>query len=113
MAKSLDDTNQKLDERNQKLQDLIRIIQSTDSTDLQKQLAFDELSKIAPSITETYDSVEKLAKADLSQINQQLNELSDEKREESLKSQVEELKKLYKAIKDYNDSPHDIVKAGR
>lgn len=113
LAKSLDETNQKLDERNQKLQDLIRIIQSTDSTDLQKQLAFDELSKIAPSITETYDSVEKLAKADLSQINQQLNELSDEKREESLKSQVEELKKLYKAIKDYNDSPHDIVKAGR
>ena len=113
LAKSLDNTNQKLDERNQKLQDLIRIIQSTDSTDLQKQLAFDELSKIAPSITETYDSVEKLAKADLSQINQQLNELSDEKREESLKSQVEELKKLYKAIKDYNDSPRDIVKAGR
>ena len=113
LAKSLDDTNQKLDERNQKLQDLIRIIQSTDSTDLQKQLAFDELSKIAPSITEIYDSVEKLAKADLSQINQQLNELSEEKREESLKSQVEELKKLYKAIKDYNDSPHDIVKAGR
>lgn len=113
LAKSLDNTNQKLDDRNQKLQDLIRIIQSTDSTDLQKQLAFDELSKIAPSITETYDSVEKLAKADLSQINQQLNELSDEKREESLKSQVEELKKLYKAIKDYNDSPHDIVKAGR
>lgn len=113
LAKSLDDTNSKLDERNQKLQDLIRIIQSADSTDLQKQLAFDELSKIAPSITETYDSVEKLAKADLSQINQQLNELSDEKREESLKSQVEELKKLYKAIKDYNDSPHDIVKAGR
>ena len=113
LAKSLNDTNSKLDERNQKLQDLIRIIQSTDSTDLQKQLAFDELSKIAPSITETYDSVEKLAKADLSQINQQLNELSDEKREESLKSQVEELKKLYKAIKDYNDSPYGIVKTGR
>lgn len=113
LAKSLNDTNSKLDKRNQKLQDLIRIIQSTDSTDLQKQLAFDELSKIAPSITETYDSVEKLAKADLSQINQQLNELSDEKREESLKSQVEELKKLYKAIKDYNDSPYGIVKTGR
>lgn len=113
LAKSLNDTNSKLDERNQKLQDLIRIIQSTDSTDLQKQLAFDELSKIAPSITETYDSVEKLAKADLSQINQQLNELSDEKREESLKSQVEELKKLYKAIKDYNDSPYGIEKTGR
>lgn len=113
LAKSLNDTNSKLDERNQKLQDLIRIIQSTDSTDLQKQLAFDELSKIAPSITETYDSVEKLAKADLSQINQQLNELSDEKREESLKSQVDELKKLYKVIKDYNDSPYGIVKTGR
>lgn len=113
LAKSLNDTNSKLDERNQKLQDLIRIIQSTDSTDLQKQLAFDELSKIAPSITETYDSVEKLAKADLSQINQQLNELSDEKREESLKSQVEELKKLYMALRDYNEKPSDNINSAR
>lgn len=107
LAKSLDDTNSKLDERNQKLQDLIRIIQSADSTDLQKQLAFDELSKLAPSITEVYDSVEKLAKADLSQVNQQLNELSDEKREESLKSQVEELKKLYKDLESFSISGGD------
>ena len=107
LAKSLNDTNSKLDERNQKLQDLIRIIQSTDSTDLQKQLAFDELSKIAPSITEVYDSVEKLAKADLSQLNQQLNELSDEKREESLKVQVEELKKLYKDLESFSISGGD------
>ena len=107
LAKSLDDTNQKLDDRNQKLQDLIRIIQSVDSTDLQKQLAFDELSKLAPSITDVYDSVEKLAKADLSQLNQQLNELSDEKREESLKSQVEELKKLYKDLESFSISGGD------
>ena len=98
LAKSLDDTNSKLDERNQKLQDLIRIIQSADSTDLQKQLAFDELSKLAPSITEVYDSVEKLAKADLSQVNQQLNELSDEKREESLKKQVDELNGILRGV---------------
>ena len=98
LAKSLDDTNSKLDERNQKLQDLIRIIQSADSTDLQKQLAFDELSKLAPSITEVYDSVEKLAKADLSQVNQQLNELSDEKREESLKKQVDELNEILRGV---------------
>ena len=107
LAKSLDDTNQKLEDRNQKLQDLIRIIQSVDSTDLQKQLAFDELSKLAPSITDVYDSVEKLAKADLSQLNQQLNELSDEKREESLKSQVEELKKLYKDLESFSISGGD------
>ena len=98
LAKSLDETNSKLDERNQKLQDLIRIIQSADSTDLQKQLAFDELSKLAPSITEVYDSVEKLAKADLSQVNQQLNELSDEKREESLKKQVDELNEILRGV---------------
>lgn len=98
LAKSLDDTNSKLDERNQKLQDLIRIIQSADSTDLQKQLAFDELSKLAPSITEVYDSVEKLAKADLSQVNQQLNELSDEKREETLRKQVDELNKILSGV---------------
>ena len=107
LAKSLDNTNQKLDDRNQKLQDLIHIIQSVDSTDLQKELAFDELSKIAPSITEVYDSVDKLAKADLSQLNQQLNELSDEKREESLKVQVEELKKLYKDLESFSISGGD------
>ena len=98
LAKSLDDTNSKLDERNHKLQDLIRIIQSAESTDLQKQLAFDELSKIAPSITEVYNSVEKLAKADLSQVNQQLNELSDEKREETLRKQVDELNKILSGV---------------
>lgn len=98
LAKSLDDTNSKLDERNHKLQDLIRIIQSAESTDLQKQLAFDELSKIAPSITEVYNSVEKLAKADLSQVNQQLNELSDEKRGETLRKQVEELNKILSGV---------------
>lgn len=98
LAKSLDDTNSKIDERNQKIQSLIRTIQSVDSTDLQKQLAFDELSKIAPSITEVYNSVEKLAKADLSQVNQQLNELSDEKREETLRKQVDELNKILSGV---------------
>lgn len=98
LAKSLGDTNSKLDERKHKSQDLIRIIQSAESTDLQKQLAFDELSKIAPSITEVYNSVEKLAKADLSQVNQQLNELSDEKREETLRKQVEELNKILSGV---------------
>ena len=98
LAKSLDNTNQMLDERKQKLQDLVAIIQNADSTELQKQLAFDELSKIAPSLTEVYNSVEKLSKADLSQVNQQLNELSDEKREESLKKQINELNKIIDTV---------------
>lgn len=98
LEKSLDNTNQMLDERKQKLQDLVAIIQNADSTELQKQLAFDELSKIAPSLTEVYNSVEKLSKADLSQVNQQLNELSDEKREESLKKQINELNKIIDTV---------------
>ena len=98
LTKSLDNTNQKLDERKQKLQDLVAIIQNADSTELQKQLAFDELSKTAPSLTEVYNSVEKLSKADLSQVNQQLNELSDEKREESLKKQIDELNKIIDTV---------------
>lgn len=98
LEKSLDNTNKKLDERKQKLQDLVAIIQNADSTELQKQLAFDELSKIAPSLTEVYNSVEKLSKADLSQVNQQLNELSDEKREESLKKQINELNKIIDTV---------------
>ena len=98
LEKSLDNTNKKLDERKQKLQDLVAIIQNADSTELQKQLAFDKLSKIAPSLTEVYNSVEKLSKADLSQVNQQLNELSDEKREESLKKQINELNKIIDTV---------------
>ena len=98
LEKSLDNTNKKLDERKQKLQDLVAIIQNADSTELQKQLAFDDLSKIAPSLTEVYNSVEKLSKADLSQVNQQLNELSDEKREESLKKQINELNKIIDTV---------------
>lgn len=98
LAKSLDNTNQMLDDRKQKLQDLVAIIQNADSTELQKQLAFDELSKTAPSLTEVYNSVEKLSKADLSQVNQQLNELSDEKREESLKKQINELNKIIDTV---------------
>lgn len=98
LEKSLDNTNKKLDERKQKLQDLVAIIQNADSTELQKQLAFDELSKTAPSLTEVYNSVEKLSKADLSQVNQQLNELSDEKREESLKKQINELNKIIDTV---------------
>lgn len=107
LEKSLDNTNKKLDERKQKLQDLVAIIQNADSTELQKQLAFDELSKIAPSLTEVYNSVEKLSKADLSQVNQQLNELSDEKREESLKKQINELNKI---IDNVAISHKDVLK---
>lgn len=108
LNKSLDDTNQKIQDRKQKIQDLVSIIQSIDSTDLQKQLAFDELSKISPSITEVYKSVDNLSKADLSRLNQQLNELYDESKEGALKKQIEELNRIIDSVAISNK---DVLKS--
>ena len=107
LNKSLDDTNQRIEEKKQKIQDLVSIIQSVDSTNLQKQLAFDELSKISPSITEAYKSVDKLSKVDLSSLNQQLNELYDESKEGALKKQIEELNSIIDSVEI---SKKDVLK---
>ena len=98
--KSLDEFNQKVEDRKQKIKELVNTIQDASTTDLQKQLSFDELKNIAPELAKVYDSVEKLQSADLSQFNTQLNEMSDREREESLKAQIRQLQEYAKALQN-------------
>lgn len=107
--KSIDEFNKKAEERKQKIKELVSTIQDASSTDLQKQLSFDELKNIAPELTKVYDSVEKLQSADLSQFNTQLNEMSDREREEGLKAQIKQLQEYAKALQDVSAS----AEAGR
>lgn len=102
--KSIDEFNKKAEERKQKIKELVSTIQDSSSTDLQKQLSFDELKNIAPELTKVYDSVEKLQSADLSQFNTQLNEMSDREREEGLKAQIKQLQEYAKALQDVSAS---------
>ena len=98
--KSLDEFNQKVEDRKQKIKELVNTIQDASTTDLQKQLSFDELKNIAPELAKVYDSVEKLQSADLSQFNTQLNEMSDREREEGLKAQIRQLQEYAKALQN-------------
>lgn len=98
--KSIDEFNKKADERKQKIKDLVNTIQDASSTDLQKQLSFDELKYIAPELTNVYDCVEKLESADLSQFNSQLNEMTDHEREQGLKAQIKQLQEYAKALQN-------------
>ena len=102
--KSIDEFNKKAEERKQKIKELVSTIQDASTTDLQKQLSFDELKNIAPELTKVYDSVEKLQSADLSQFNTQLNEMSDREREEGLKAQIKQLQEYAKALQDISAS---------
>ena len=102
--KSIDEFNKKAEGRKQKIKELVSTIQDASSTDLQKQLSFDELKNIAPELTKVYDSVEKLQSADLSQFNTQLNEMSDREREEGLKAQIKQLQEYAKALQDVSAS---------
>lgn len=102
--KSMDEFNRKAEDRKQKIKELVQIIQGADSTSLEKQLAFDELSTVAPELTKVYDSVKKLEDADLTNFNKQLNEMTGKDREVGLKAQIKQLKEYAKALQDNSAS---------
>ena len=108
--KTIDEYNKKQEDRKRKIQELVRTIQDANTTDLQKQLAFDELGQIAPELTQIYDSVKKLESADLSNFERQLNSLSDDTREQDLKNQINQLKEYIKAIQNTSASAADMNK---
>ena len=102
--KSLDEFNQKVEDRKQKIKELVNTIQDASSTKLQKQLAFDELGTIAPELGKIYQSVEQLQNTDLSEFNSQLNEMTDREREEGLKAQIRQLQEYAKALQNVSAS---------
>lgn len=102
--KSLDEFNQKVEDRKQKIKELVNTIQDASSTKLQKQLAFDELGSIAPELGKIYQNVEQLQNTDLSDFNSQLNEMTDREREEGLKAQIRQLQEYAKALQNVSAS---------
>lgn len=78
--KSLEKSQKQIEERKQKISELINTIKSIDTTEVQKQLAFDELNETAPTLTKIYDSVDKLSKVDLSDFNKQTRCLTKKKK---------------------------------
>lgn len=102
--KSLDEFNQKVEDRKQKIKELVNTIQDASSTKLQKQLAFDELGSIAPELDKIYQSVEQLQNTDLSDFSSQLNEMTDREREEGLKAQIRQLQEYAKALQNVSAS---------
>ena len=100
--KNLDENSKKIEERKQRISELIQTIRNADTTDLQKQLAFDELGKIAPVLTQVYDSIDKLSKVDISDFNKQLNDITDKEHEDNIRNQIE-LFKQYVDILESND----------
>lgn len=102
--KSFDEFNQKVEDRKQKIKELVNTIQDASSTKLQKQLAFDELGRIAPELGKIYQSVEQLQNTELSDFNSQLNEMTDREREEGLKAQIRQLQGYAKALQSFSAS---------
>lgn len=98
--RSMERIGQTIDNRKNKINELLNVIRSADSSSLQKQMAFDELSVVSPALTQTYDSLRKLEEADLTNVNQHVSELADTNRISLLKQQAEELKEYMSILKD-------------
>ena len=98
--KTLEDTKSKVDGWKNDVGELVRTIQGADNTDLQKQLAFDELKRIAPALTETYSTIKDIENADLSGITRNINALGDERNVDILRAQKEILQEYIRMASD-------------
>ena len=88
-----------LDEQKNKIQGYIQTLQDTSATEYEKAVAWEMLTKLAPTLTEKYDK-EALAVLDLAEANRELNEQMDEKKFEHIKEKVDELRKKYEETKN-------------
>lgn len=96
---ALDDFNKKLDERKQKAEELIHTIQSENATDFEKTEAYEQLSKLMPSITEKYTQAE-LAALDFGKAQKDIGSDIDTAKIEEAKNKVDELTEAIKNTKD-------------
>lgn len=98
--KTLEDTKSKVDSWKNDVGELVRTIQGADNTDLQKQLAFDELKRVVPALTETYSTIKDIENADLSSITQNINALGDKRNVDILREQKEILQEYIRMASD-------------
>lgn len=101
--RSMENMANAADELKQKVTELVSIIQDANATPLQKQMAYDELADIAPAITETYDSIEKLSEAG-DKWNKIFNEITDKNKEQSLREQISKFQEYVNVLESYNSN---------
>lgn len=94
----LDETNKKLEERKQKAEELIHTIQSENATDFEKTEAYEQLSKLMPSITEKYTQAE-LAALDFGKAQKDVNSNIDTAKIEEERKKTDELRDSIEKIK--------------
>lgn len=104
----MDEANSKLEERKNKISEYINTIKSSDSTSLDKQLAFDNLKSLAPELTTVYNSVKKLEEADLSEFSKQVGELANQENEKQLRDRIDTLRSL---VSQYHDLQEGSLEA--
>lgn len=95
----LDETNKKLEERKQKAEELIHTIQSENATDFEMTEAYEELSKLMPSLTEKYTQAE-LAALDFGKAQKDIGNDLDTAKIDEAKNKVDELTKAIQNTKD-------------
>lgn len=102
--KSQDEFNKKIDERRSRINDLIAIVKDETKTDTQQYLAYEELKKIIPELTDEYDQL-SLAKAGASDISAIMNQVDEIDTIDEYKKNVAEattaLEGLQKTVTQY------------
>ncbi len=94
--------NKKVDERKSKIDSLLRVIKDETATEYQQAESYEELTQIAPRLTEEY-SQQELALMDLEKAQKAVNEEMDNLKFDEVKEKVEECKKKIDELTDaYN-----------
>ena len=97
-----------LEERKNKMQSLVSTIQDTNATDLQRLEAYEQLAKIAPSITNAYTK-EEIAALDAAKATREMNAALDSAKYISLKNNIanvtEEIAKYKRYVEQASYNP--------
>lgn len=98
-----------LEERKNKMQSLVSTIQDTNATDLQRLEAYEQLAKIAPSITNAYTK-EEIAALDAAKATKEMNAALDSAKYISLKNNIanvtEEIAKYKRYVEQASYNPY-------
>lgn len=87
-----------LDEQKNKIQSYIHTLQDETATEYDKAVAWEMLSKAAPTLTEKYSKAE-VATMDLAQANRELNQQMNEETFDHLQKKVDEYREKVAALK--------------
>lgn len=100
-----------LDEQKNKIQGYIHTLQDASATEYDKAVAWEMLSKAAPTLTEKYSKAE-VAVMDLAQANRELNQQMNEANFEHIQQKVDELREKLEVTKAAYEETVDAATYG-